>query len=154
MKNIKIKIVSAAIAFCIIALFALQNKAFFSSGHIFTINLLLYKYDTPLISNVILLAISFLLGFLAAFSLSLMDRFKSKNIIDGLEKEIASLKTTSKAQTLNDNTCFDKDDTVSNKAAENNIKKSATEESSNADEGAGADMETDMKNDDVGEKPV
>jgi hypothetical protein len=70
-----------------VALVVLQNKTYFISMQQFDIDFGVTRYITPLISNGILLASVFVLGFLLTFIFSLPARFR-------LSREIKQLKAT------------------------------------------------------------
>ena len=86
----KVKLVFWLIILVVIATVIFQNKMFLQGTPKLGVDLWIVEYSTEQVSNAILLSVTFLVGLLVSYFLSISDRLKSRKTIKKLNTEITS----------------------------------------------------------------
>lgn len=87
----KVKIALWIVVFGLVGLVIAQNWEFFSEKHSLLINLLVVKYETPLLANAIFFVAFFFIGLLITYFFSLFRQYKDAKTIKALKAKETSL---------------------------------------------------------------
>jgi mannose/fructose/N-acetylgalactosamine-specific phosphotransferase system component IID len=86
----KVKAVFWLLVICFVALVVYQNLDYFLGKESLDINLYFKRYQTPELANGVLILGCFLIGFLAAYVISLSERFKARKAVKSMNATVDS----------------------------------------------------------------
>jgi len=85
----KIKMVFLLIVIGLVGLVAYQNWPFLADKHSFGVNLIFKSYQSPPVSNILVLIVFFFIGLVLAYFSALTGQFKSRRTINNLKQQLA-----------------------------------------------------------------
>ncbi len=86
----KVKVIIWALVVGVVVLAVFQNQNYFLSEQQFSLNLFFAKYQTPVLANGLIVAVSFVLGLLIAYFFNLTERLRTRKTTKKLNATIAS----------------------------------------------------------------